>query len=82
MTRDEIKSKITTAVLELFAVEEEQLTESAKLYEELDIDSIDTIDLLLSLNQGIDQELDFEPEHFRDVETLGDLLDVIEDLLR
>jgi acyl carrier protein len=82
MTRDEIKSKITTAVLELFALEKEQLAESAKLYEDLDIDSIDTIDLLLSLNQGIDQELNFEPEHFRDVETFGDLLDVIEDLLR
>ena len=81
MTREEIKSAIDKAILELFSVEEEQLAESAKLYEDLDIDSIDTVDLLLSLNQGIEQELDFEPEDFRDVQTLGNLIDVIERLL-
>lgn len=81
MTREEIKSAIDKAILELFSVEEEQLAESAKLYEDLDIDSIDTVDLLLSLNQGIEQELDFEPEDFRDVQTLGNLTDVIERLL-
>ena len=80
MNRDDIKEKLTAALLTLFELEPEQITEDAKLYEDLDIDSIDTVDLLLHMKQETGVELDFEPEHFRDVQTFGDLLDVIERL--
>jgi len=80
MTRDEIKAALTALMLTMFELEAAQIIESASLYDDLDIDSIDTVDLLLSVKQETGVELDFEPEHFRDVRTFGDLLDVLERL--
>jgi len=80
MTRDEIKAALTAVMLTLFELEETQIIESASLYDDLDVDSIDMLDLLLSIKQETAVELDFEPEDFRDVRTFGDLLDVLERL--
>lgn len=66
-------------MIELFEVEDNSLVESAQLYDDLDIDSIDTLDLMLELKRYINRDID--AEHFKNVRTLGDVVDAI-DVLR
>lgn len=77
-TRAEILAHTKQVMIELFEIEPEQLTESALLYDDLDIDSIDTVDLLLELKKFIKQDID--AQRFKEVRTLGDVVDVIDSL--
>ena len=72
---DEIFQHTRKVLIELFEVEESQITLTAKLYEDLDIDSIDTIDLLIELKRFANKEI--SPEQFKDARTLGDVVQVI-----
>ena len=45
MTRDDIFAQIKAALVELFEVDEEAITPEARLYQDLELDSIDAIDL-------------------------------------
>lgn len=77
MTSDktEIFDKIKSILVELFELDAEQIVPSAKLYEDLDIDSIDTVDLMIELKKhGFGH---FTPENFKNVQTLQDVVDVL-----
>ena len=50
----------------------------ANLYEELEIDSIDAVDLLVQLKEVTGKKI--APEAFREVRTIGDVLDALGDL--
>lgn len=71
---DQIKSVIKT----LFDLEDEQLILDAELYEDLDIDSIDAIDLIIELKRITGKEIN--PSIFKDVKTLGDVVDSVANL--
>ncbi len=78
-SRPEILEHTRKVMIELFEVEDNSLVESAQLYDDLDIDSIDTLDLMLELKRYINRDID--AEHFKNVRTLGDVVDAI-DVLR
>ena len=78
MTRDEIFTQVTTILSDLFEVPAEEITMDSKLYEELDLDSIDAVDLVVQLKNALQK--DIEPSVFRKVRTVGDVVDVIENL--
>ena len=46
-TRAEVSKKISSTLSDLFEVDPEAISESALLYEDLDIDSIDAVDLII-----------------------------------
>ena len=48
-TRAEVTKKITSTLSALFEVDPEAISESSLLYEDLDIDSIDAVDLIVEL---------------------------------
>jgi acyl carrier protein len=75
-TRDEIFTHTCNVLVELFEVERETLDEDSLLYDDLDIDSIDTIDLMLELKRFINKDID--AQKFKDVRTVGDVVDVID----
>ena len=54
----------------------EKITEEARFYEDLDLDSIDAVDLIVRLRQEVD--FDLKSEDFKAVRTVGDLLDALE----
>lgn len=64
--------------MELFELEPSQLTMDARLYDDLDIDSIDTIDLLIELKKIIGKDID--PQAFKSARTIEDVVDVIASL--
>ena len=78
MTRDEIFTQVTTILAELFEIPAEEITMDSKLYEELDLDSIDAVDLVVQLKNALQK--DIEPSVFRKVRTVRDVVDVIENL--
>ena len=47
MTRDEIQAKLTEYFTELFEVPAEKIVPEAHLIDDLDLDSIDTVDLVV-----------------------------------
>jgi len=75
MNRDTLFLKIREILVEQFDVEEAQVTMDANLYEELEIDSIDAVDLLVQLKEVTGRKI--APESFKDVRTIRDVLDAL-----
>ena len=78
MSRDSLHAQLIEVLNELFDTPSESVVESARLYEDLDVDSIDIMDLLLQLKKIKGNQIN--PEQFRDVRTVGQVLDVLEGL--
>ncbi len=74
-TRKDITQKITSILENLFEVDSGSISESSLLYEDLDIDSIDAVDLIVELKSYTGRNVD--PEDFKSVKTVGDLVDVV-----
>jgi acyl carrier protein len=72
-SREEILAHLTSRLGELFEVPPEKVVLEARLYEDLDIDSIDAVDLVVQLQQLMPRR--FKPEEFRSVRTVGDVVD-------
>ncbi|MSN96709.1 acyl carrier protein [Campylobacter sp. FMV-PI01] len=75
MNKNEIFEILKTNLVELFELEESNITLEAKIYEDLDIDSIDAIDLIDSIKKKTGYRL--EPNDFKNVKTLGDIVEAV-----
>ena len=78
-TRAEVSKKISSALSDLFEVDPESISESALLYEDLDIDSIDAVDLIIELKSFTGLVID--PEDFKLVKTIEDVINIVCKLL-
>jgi len=76
--RDDILRELTGYLEELFEVPADRVTLNARLYEDLQLDSIDAVDLVVKLQQFTNRK--FKPEEFRSVRTIGDVIDRVEGL--
>jgi len=74
-SKEDILQQINQVLVDLFEIEPAQLVPDAKLYDDLDIDSIDTIDLLIELKKFVGKEIDAKT--FRDVRTIDDVANII-----
>ena len=72
MTDDEILARVVAVLEQMFEIPREQITLDARLYDDLDIDSIDAVDLLVRLKPLLGQPL--KPEQFRSVKTVRDVV--------
>ena len=68
-----IESQLQHYLVEMFEVSPEQITREARLFEDLDLDSIDAVDLIVKLQDLTGRK--FNPEEFKSVRTVGDLFD-------
>jgi acyl carrier protein len=73
--RDEILATIKTIMLKMFEIEEDQVTLGARLYEDLDFDSIDAVDMVVRLKEITGKEL--KPNDFKSARTVGDVVEAI-----
>ncbi|MGE5545932.1 MAG: acyl carrier protein [Solirubrobacterales bacterium] len=78
MTRDEIFTTLSGYLQELFEVPAEAITLEAKLFEDLDLDSIDAVDLVVKLQELTGKKI--KPDQFKTVRTVGDVVDRVHDL--
>lgn len=79
MTQDEIYEKLKEFLIELFEIAPEQISLDAQLAEDLDLDSIDAVDLILKLQEFTGRKV--SAEQFRTVRTVRDVIDQVHDLL-
>jgi len=79
-TRDEVLEQIQAALVELFEIEPVRITPEARLNEDLEIDSIDAVDLLDRLRRQTGRKI--SAEEFRTVRTVGDLVDAVHALVK
>lgn len=77
--RTEIKQQITAVLVDLFDVEPDMVTEEAELYSDLDIDSIDAVDMVVELKKITGKKI--KPEDFKSVKTVGDVINAAEQLM-
>lgn len=64
----QIADRAKTLLIEMFGIAESKLTPNASLVNDLDLDSIDIIDLLMKLND--EYSLDLSPFDFENCDTL------------
>jgi acyl carrier protein len=76
---EEIHQRLQLIMQELFELEPQQVTLQARLYEDLDIDSIDAVDLVVELKKITGKKL--QPDEFKSVRTVQDVVDAISRLL-
>lgn len=78
MTREEILSTLTGYLVEMFEIEAEKITPEARLFEDLDLDSIDAVDLVVRLQDLTGRK--FKPEQFKTVRTVADVAERVHEL--
>ena len=80
MDKQEIYQRIAAILNETFGIEPERITPQASLGNDLDIDSIDAVDLIVQLKPLLGRSL--QPDAFKSVRTVQDIVDVLYGLIR
>lgn len=75
MNKDDIYQEVTRIISKLFEVDTLKITPVALLYTDLEIDSIDAIDLALELKSLVGRKIG--PEEFKHVRTVQDIVDAV-----
>lgn len=75
MEKPEILSEVTRIIAELFEIDIARVTPDAQLYSDLEIDSIDAVDLAAELRGLIGKKIG--PEEFKQVRTVQDVVDAV-----
>ena len=79
-TKDEILEQIKASLAALFELDPAQITLAARFNEDLEIDSIDAVDLLDGLRRQTGRKI--SAEDFRTVRTVGDLVEAVYKLVQ
>jgi len=79
MNKEDILARIASIMEETFEIDPARITPQAKLYDDLEIDSIDAVDLIVQLKPLVGRRLD--PEAFKSVRTVADVVDALHGML-
>lgn len=72
MTEQEIERKIKDILVAEFEIDEAKLVPESNLFTDLDLDSIDAVDLVVRIQQETGKKVN--PEEFRQIRTFGDVV--------
>ena len=75
MTEQEFRQILTDALVNLFEIEPERITPETNLYQDLEIDSIDAIDLIDHIKRETGRKL--KADDFRNVRTVEDVVQAV-----
>jgi acyl carrier protein len=74
-SREDIFETLRTAMVDLFELEPERVTLEANLYQDLEIDSIDAVDLIDHIKRKTGKKI--AAEEFKSVRTVGDVVEAV-----
>jgi len=77
--QDEIYQKIVSVLEELFEIDAQQISTQSRLYEDLDLDSIDAVDLIIELKKLTGKKI--QPDDFKSIRNVQDVIDAVLKLL-
>lgn len=78
-SKEEIYNKLCEILAEEFEIDKSLMNNNANLFTDLDLDSIDAVDLAVRLQQYTDKRI--SPEEFKKIRTLSDVVETIYSLL-
>jgi len=79
MTDQQILEKLKAILAEAFEISPEQVKPESRLFDELELDSIDAVDLAIKLQEMTGKRI--KPEDFKTVRTVGDVIGTVHLLL-
>ena len=75
VSKSDITGVLSKYLQDLFDLPAERITLSARLFDDLDLDSIDAVDLVVKLQEYTGRKI--SPSEFKSVRTIGDVVDRI-----
>ena len=75
-----IYEEVSALLVKVFEIDPQDIKPEARLYEDLDLDSIDAIDMIDHLQKKIGKKI--KPEDFKTVRTVQDVVDAADRLLK
>ena len=78
MSKEELCNWVIDLLAEMFELDKSKITLQSNLYSELDIDSIDAVDLAVKLKQMTGKRL--QPEVFKTIRTINDVVEALTNL--
>ncbi len=80
MERSEVIEKVNAVLVDEFEVDETLLNPDVSLYEDLDFDSLDAVDLIAALEREFSIKIDRQDaeKEIRDIRTLTDIYAFVE----
>ena len=78
MKREELFKHVKETLVKEFECDESMIVPEARFYEDLDLDSIDAVDLVVRLRN--EWKIEVSSEDFKSIRTVADLLNVLERL--
>lgn len=79
MNDEQILDRLKEILEESFEISPERVVPEANLFKELDLDSIDAVDLAIKLQQLTGKRI--KPEDFKMVRTVGDVIGTVKQLM-
>lgn len=76
---EDIYRRVLVVLEEMFDIDPRQVSLESRLYEDLDIDSIDAVDLVIELKKITGKKL--QPDDFKSVRSVQDVVDAVSRLL-
>lgn len=77
--QEAIYEEVTNLLVTLFEIDPEEIHPQARLYEDLELDSIDAVDMIVHLQKKTQKKI--KPETFKSVRTVQDVVDAVAQLL-
>ncbi len=78
-SKEEIFSYLKEMLVNSFEADPDKIVLTARLYEDLDLDSIDAVDMVVSLQKKTGIKV--TPDQFKEVRTVEDIVNVMYDLI-
>jgi acyl carrier protein len=79
LSRDDIYQQLKAHLEEMFEVPPDKVSREARLVDDLDLDSIDLVDLSVKLQELTNRK--FSPEEFKGIRTVDDIVDRVHAIL-
>ncbi|MBL4258863.1 acyl carrier protein [Vibrio fluvialis] len=78
--KQQVFDQVKDALVELFEIDADDIQPDAHLYQDLDLDSIDAVDLVVHLQKVTGKKI--KPEEFKAVRTVEDVVEAVAELLK
>ena len=79
-SREEIYNKLAEILVDEFEISQDLVKPEANLFEDLELDSIDAVDLAVKLQFFTNKKI--SPENFKEIRTVDDVVTAVEELLK
>ncbi len=80
LNKQQVFDQVKDALVELFEIDEADIQPKAHLYQDLDLDSIDAVDLVVHLQNVTGKKI--KPDEFKAVRTVDDVVESVVELLK